>query len=106
MARRGFDLIYDAEVAVHLSCIPKKCRSLIRRSVEEMLSFEPEKEAKNRKPLVGSSLFDMGWELRCGARNEFRVFYRTDNVKKEVYILAIGVKKRDKLIIGKEEVAL
>ena len=106
MVRKDFDLIYDAGAAGHLSCIPKKYHSMIRESVEERLSFEPEKEAKNRKPLVGSSLFDMGLELRCGARNEFMVFYRTDNIKKEVYILAIGVKKKNKLIIGKEEVPL
>lgn len=106
MRRKGFDLIYDTGVSSHLFFIPKKYHSLIQKEIEIALRFEPEKEAKNRKPLVSSSLFDMGWELRCGEQNEFRVFYRTDNNKKEVYILAIGVKKKNKLIIGKEEITL
>jgi mRNA-degrading endonuclease RelE of RelBE toxin-antitoxin system len=34
----------------------------------------------------------------------FRVFYEIAREKREVYILAIGVKERDRLFIGGEEV--
>lgn len=106
MRQKGFDLIYDTEISNHLSVIPKKYHFLIKKEIEIALRFEPEKETKNRKPLVNSFLFDMDWELRCGEQNEFRVFYRTNSNKKEVYILAIGVKKKNKLTIGKTEITL
>jgi len=47
--------------------------------------------------------FGATWELRFGPRNRFRAFYEVDPVKQIVYVLAIGVKERDRLWIGGEE---
>lgn len=45
------------------------------------------------------------WELRLGPGNRFRVFYDVDREQRQVRILAIGVKERNRLFIGGEEVA-
>jgi mRNA-degrading endonuclease RelE of RelBE toxin-antitoxin system len=104
--RRRYKLIYDVEVHRHLSAIDRKYHSLIRREMEESLTYEPETETRNRKPLLRPSIFGTSWELRFGPSNSFRIFYRADREARVVYILAIGIKKRDRLFIGKEEFGL
>jgi hypothetical protein len=49
-------------------------------------------------------IFEAEWELRFGPHNRFRVFYRVDRQRKVVRILAIGVKRRERLWIGGEEI--
>lgn len=46
-----FDLIYDSEVWNHLRSIERKYHSLIRSTIAEQLTFEPNVETTNRKPL-------------------------------------------------------
>jgi hypothetical protein len=45
-------------------------------------------------------------DVRCGPDNRFRIFYTVSREHWEVQILAIGVKDRDRLRIGKTEIAL
>ena len=66
---------------------------------------EPDVESKNRKPLSKPPIDDR-WELRCGPQNSFRVFYKIDYIANEILILAIGIKIKDKLYIGRKEVKL
>jgi hypothetical protein len=47
--------------------------------------------------------FGASWELRCGPDNRFRVFYDVDSTTHEVQVLAVGVKDRNRLLIGGEE---
>ena len=105
MARkRPFILAYDPEVHQHLRAIEVKYHSLIRTTIEEQLRFEPEDETRNRKPLQRPVTFEATWEIRFGPENRFRVFYAVDHERREVQILAIGVKTRDRLVIGGQEV--
>jgi mRNA-degrading endonuclease RelE of RelBE toxin-antitoxin system len=107
MAEGGeFSLIYDPEVKRHLAAIDKKHLSLIRETVERRLRFEPTVETRNRKPLKRAVAFEADWELRFGPDNRFRVFYRVDHDRHEVQILAVGVKEKDRLHIGGEEIEL
>ena len=59
---------------------------------------------RNRKPLedlpgpCGST-----WELRCGPNNRFRVFYEVFQGENAVWVLAIGLKERNRLFIEGEE---
>ena len=101
-----FSLIYDPEVADHLRCIERKHHPLIHNAIEEQLLFEPESETRNRKPLQQPAAFGATWELRFGPGNHFRVLYVVAPERQEVQILAIGVKDRNRLIIGGEEVKL
>ena len=63
-------------------------------------------ETRNRKPLKRPVAFEAEWEIRLGPDNRFRVFYEVDREERVVYILAIGVKERNRLYIGGEEVEL
>ena len=46
------------------------------------------------------------WELRFGPDNRFRVFYRVERQAQEVHVLAIGVKRGNRLFIGGTEIEL
>jgi mRNA-degrading endonuclease RelE of RelBE toxin-antitoxin system len=104
--RRPFALVYDPEVRAHLRAIDPRYRAAIRTTIEERLRFEPEKESRNRKPLQRPVAFEATWELRFGPDNSFRVFYAVSHASREVQILAVGRKERDRLVIGREEIKL
>jgi mRNA-degrading endonuclease RelE of RelBE toxin-antitoxin system len=104
--RRPFLLIYDPEVREHLRAIRPEHHGLIRIGIEEQLRYEPDKESRNRKPLERPVEFEATWELRFGPDNRFRVFYAVDQERREVRILAIGTKERNRLTIGREEIEL
>ena len=104
--RRSFDLVYAPQVKEHLKAIERKYYGLIRREIEAQLQLEPEMQTRNRKPLRRAVAFEAEWEIRFGPNNRFRVFYEVDPEAGAVYILAIGVKVRDRLYIGGEEVEL
>ena len=90
----------------HLDSIGRQHHSLIRRTIEQQLTHEPDVETRNRKPLGRSTELDADWELRFGRNNRFRVFYALDIEKHEVQVLAIGVKRGNRLVIAGEEVKL
>jgi len=104
--RQPYALVYAPEVRQHLRAIERQHYPLIRETLQEQLLFEPEAETRNRKPLRQPAGFDAQWELRFGPDNRFRVFYEIDRENHQVFILAIGVKERDRLFIGGEEVQL
>jgi mRNA-degrading endonuclease RelE of RelBE toxin-antitoxin system len=101
--QRRYELIYDPDVLNHLVKIEKKYHSLIRREIERQLSYQPELETKNRKPLLRASTLGSAWELRFGPENRFRVFYRTEAELRQVYILAVGMKVKERLFVGGKE---
>lgn len=104
--RQPYSLVYAPAVQQHLRAIERRHYSLIRETLEEQLQFEPDVETRNRKPLRHPALFDAQWELRFGPGNTLRVFYEIDKEDRKVLILAIGIKERDRLFIGGEEVEL
>ena len=104
--RRRFELVYAPEMEKHLRVIERKYYGLIRREIEAQLQFEPSVETRNRKPLKRSVSFESEWEIRFGPNNRFWVFYEVNQERGEVYILAIGVKRRNRLYISGEEVEL
>ena len=101
-----FALIYAPVTKLHLNAIERKYYSLIRATIEKELIFEPDVETRNRKPLKRQVTFEAEWELRFGPNNKFRVFYDIDVELLKVYILAIGVKERNRLLIGGKEFKL
>ena len=101
--KHAFRLIYDPKVSNHLRHIERRFYSLIRKTINDQLRYEPEVETRNRKPLEEPMAFEATWEIRFGPNNRFRVFYQTDQALGEVYVLAIGVKRGNRLFIeGKE----
>ena len=105
MKRPKFQIFYSGEVYSHVLSIDKKYWTLIKDKVEEQLSHEPDCETKNRKPLSSPPIDDR-WELGFGPQNCFRVFYKIDKSQNEVLILAVGIKIKEKLYIGKKEIKL
>lgn len=104
MAKKpAFTVVYAAEVKQHLRAIETKYHSLIQLGVETQLCFEPDVETRNRKPLKRPIALGADWELRLGPDNRFRVFYQVIVASREVRILAIGVKDRNRLLFGGEE---
>ena len=101
---RRFEIVYAPEVKSHLRAIERKHYALIRNEIEAQLQDEPDVETRNRKPLKRPVAFEAEWEIRFGPSNRFRVFYEIDQEQGEVYILAIGIKERNRLYIGGKEV--
>lgn len=65
------------------------------------LTHEPSTPTRHRKQLHPNSL--AGWELRIG---DHRMFYDIDLDESLVAIIAVGVKRHDKLLIAGEEIEL
>ena len=101
-----FSLIYAPQVKIHLQAIEQKYHSLIRRTIGSQLQFEPNVETRNRKPLKRPVEPGADWEIRSGPDNRFRMFYSVEQQNRQVFILAIGMKQGNRLIISKEEVNL
>lgn len=104
--RQPYTLVYAPEVKQHLRYIERRHYALIREALQKQLLFEPDVESRNRKPLRKPAIFEAQWELRFGPDNRFRIFYEIDRDERRVHILAIGVKDRNRLLIGGEEVEL
>jgi len=104
--RQPFVFVYDEGVFEHLEAIDAKYHSLIRSAIEEQLSFEPQTPTRNRKQLSQPIESGAEWEIRFGPDNRFRVYYRVISEDREVRILAIGVKSRNRLFLGGKEVVL
>ncbi len=101
-----YQIIYDIEFVGQIKTIDRKYHALIRKTIEEQLGSAPDQQTRNRKLLDRPAPFGARWELRFGGNNRFRVFYSVHSDTGEVHILAIGVKLRERLYIGKEEVKL
>ena len=104
MSRRPrFTITFAPETLAHLDVIEGKHHQLIRRAIEEQLSFAPGHVTRNRKPMEQPGPYGATWELRFWPGNRFRVFYEFDASTRVVSVLAIGVKERNRLRIGREE---
>lgn len=107
MAKRPrFTLSFAPEAIEHLDLIDSKYHGLLRRTIKEQVTYTPTEGTRNRKPLDQPAPFGASWELRCGPDNRFRVFYEVDLAAHEVKVLAVGVKDRNRLLIGGEEYEL
>lgn len=99
-------IVYHSRVKKHLSAIDRKHHSPIRQTIETQLTYEPEVETKNRKPVIQPFLYEATWEIRFGPKNCLRVFYEVDRDALVVSVLAIGEKQGNQLMISGEEIAL
>jgi hypothetical protein len=100
--RKKFSLIYTTSFKRQVRAAPARYYSLIRRTLEIQLQYEPAVKTRNRKPLTRPMAFNAEWELRFGPKNRFRVFYAFEG--EQVVLLAFGEKVGSRLIIEGEEV--
>lgn len=98
----AYSIDYSPEAEEHLGRLTARQQRLVLDAVDRQLTYEPYKETRNRKPMRPNPLAP--WELRIGS---LRVYYEAyDEPEPRVSILAVGVKERNRVRIGKDFVRL
>ena len=93
---------YSPDSEEHLRALTARQQETILDNVERQLENQPSVETRNRKPMRPNPVAP--WELRIG---NLRVYYDfAEKPEPVVYIRAIGVKLRNRIKIGKEEIKL
>jgi mRNA-degrading endonuclease RelE of RelBE toxin-antitoxin system len=86
----------------HFAQLTARQQAIVVDAVKVQLKNEPLQETRNRKQLRPNPLAP--WELRVGF---LRVFYEVDVLQSDlVNILAIGIKKGNKLIVSGKEIQI
>jgi mRNA-degrading endonuclease RelE of RelBE toxin-antitoxin system len=84
----------------HFAQLTARQQTIVLDAVKVQLRYEPLRETRNRKPLRPNPLAP--WELRVGS---LRVFYEVDALEQDlVNVLAIGVKRGNRLIVAGKEI--
>ena len=97
--RRPYRIDYTHEAVSHLKAMTAYRAAAVLETVVRQLSHEPGKTTRNRKPLRANPLAP--WELRIG---DIRVYFDVvDGPEAIVTVRAVGVKRREKVLIGGEE---
>ena len=96
-----YKIDYSPVTEDHLRSLTKRQQVIVLETVEKQLSYQPDVETRNRKPMRPNPLAP--WELRIG---NLRVFYDIDDREKVIFILAVGIKDRNIIRIGKEVIEL
>lgn len=99
--RAGFRVEYAHEAVRHLRGFSARDRAAILDAVLRQLSHEPTTPTRNRKLLRANPTAP--WELRLGA---IRVYFEVHEGLAVVTVRAIGVKVRERVLIGGVEVDL
>ncbi|MEG4323733.1 type II toxin-antitoxin system RelE/ParE family toxin [Microcoleus sp. AT3-A2] len=98
----SYQIEYTDAAIDHLKILTTRQQRTVLDTVDEQLKYEPLVETRNRKPMEPNSLAT--WELRIG---NLRVYYDVEeNTVSVVYIQAVGVKNRNRVRIGQEEIEL
>ena len=98
----AYRIEYSPATDEHLRVLTARQRAIVFDAVDDQLAHEPAVETRNRKPMRPNPLAP--WELRIG---ELRVYYEiVEDPEDVVTIVAIGVKERDRVLIGGKEIKL
>ncbi len=92
---------YSPPSREHLAALKARERALVLDQVDRQLAHEPLVVTRKRKRLQPNFL--ARFELRVG---DLRVYYEVDEGDAVVEIRAIGIKDRDRVFIGREEIKL
>lgn len=95
----AYNIRFSDAADEHLNDLTARQRARVVDAIEEQLLHEPRKITRNRKPMSPDKTpYIAPWELRV---DDLRVYY---DVEEEpcplVKILAIGVKARNRVLIG------
>jgi len=93
---------YSPEAEDHLRGLTARQQRIVLDTVDRQLLDQPAVETRNRKPMRPNPIAP--WELRIG---DVRVYYEvSDESVPTVTILAVGIKERDRVRIGREGIKL
>ena len=103
MKRRPYEVEFSAAALGHLATLVAGDRKKVLDAVQRQLTCEPTVVTRNRKRMdPDKRLFVAPWELRVG---HLRVYYAVlDEAAATVVVVAVGVKERDRLRLGHEDV--
>jgi mRNA-degrading endonuclease RelE of RelBE toxin-antitoxin system len=84
----------------HFEKLTSRQQAIVLDAIKVQLRYEPLRETRNRKQLRPNPLAP--WELRVGS---LRVFYEVDPLEADlVNVLAIGIKRGNRLIVAGKEI--
>ena len=93
---------YSPDAEEQLRALPAHQHAVVVDGIERQLAHQPTLETRNRKPMRPNPIAP--WEPRIGL---LRVYDDVEMVPHAtVYIRAIGVKERNRILIGNEVVRL
>jgi mRNA-degrading endonuclease RelE of RelBE toxin-antitoxin system len=99
---RAYEIDFTHEATRHLGALDARDRTTLLRAVRRRLEHEPDVETRNRKKLRPNPVAP--WELRVGS---LRVYFDVeDEPRRVVRVLAVGLKERNRVRIGGDEVEL
>lgn len=100
--RSAFRVEYTPEAMSHLATLTAHQRALVLDEVERKLRHQPTLPARNRKLLRANAVAP--WELRIGG---LRVYFDVaEHPVSVVTVRAIGLKVRERVLIGGKETDL
>ena len=100
--RRPYRIDYSPEAVDHMEGLTARQSATVLDVVTRSLTHEPTVPTRQRKVLRANAVAP--WELRIG---DLRVYYEVkDDPERVVVVKAIGVKERNRVLIGGEEVEL
>ncbi|GAB4504258.1 MAG: hypothetical protein Fur0043_12520 [Anaerolineales bacterium] len=98
----SYRIEYSPAAEEHLRGLTARQQVMVLDAVDEQLSHQPAVETRNRKLMRPNPLAP--WELRIG---QFRVYYDVEEEPEPVVVvLAVGIKERNVVRIGREVVDL
>jgi mRNA-degrading endonuclease RelE of RelBE toxin-antitoxin system len=98
----AYRIDYSPATEEHLRVLTARQRAMVFDGVDDQLAYEPAVETRNRKPMRPNPLAP--WELRI---EELRVYYEiAEDPEQVVTIVAVGVKDRNRVLIGGKEIKL
>jgi mRNA-degrading endonuclease RelE of RelBE toxin-antitoxin system len=97
----AYRILYSPAAETHLRALAARDRVIVLDSVDEQLGQQPTVATRNRKPMRPNLLAP--WELRIG---DLRVYYDVEESGRTVTVLAVGIKDRNRILIGGEEIEL
>jgi mRNA-degrading endonuclease RelE of RelBE toxin-antitoxin system len=93
---------YSPDTDEHLQALTGRQRSIVFNAVDKQLAHQPSVETRNRRPMRPNPVAP--WELRVG---NLRVYYDiAQEPEKLVTVLAVGIKNRNRVLIGGKEIQL
>jgi mRNA-degrading endonuclease RelE of RelBE toxin-antitoxin system len=96
----AYKIRFTESAEEHFAQLTARQQVILLDAVKVQLRYEPLRETRNRKPLRPNPLAP--WELRVGS---LRVFYEVDALEPDlVNVLAIGVKRENRLIVAGKEI--
>jgi mRNA-degrading endonuclease RelE of RelBE toxin-antitoxin system len=98
----AYTIEYSPETDTHLRVLTARHRAIIFDAVDQQLAYQPLTETRTRKPMRPNPVAP--WKLRIG---NLRVYDDVADMPEPIVLIrAVGIKYRNRVRIGGEEIDL